>query len=342
VSTQPLAISVGDPAGVGPEVAVRAVAVRERDAVVLFGDGAWLRDRALEVGVDPRRLVSVQSGGPLPHQDGVVGLAHVSDWPADVVLSRRATAAGGRVQLLALDAAVRATREGRAAAIVTGPVSKFAVASTGVPFVGQTEHLARAAALGDDEVTMMFLGPRLRLALVTTHLPVRDVPARLGVPAVVRAALHLREALVRLSRSTTGAPIRLVISGLNPHAGEDGLFGIEEHDVIEPAVAVLRGRAPFASGEATVRGPLPAEMALRLAVAGDADGVVLMMHDQATIASKLVDWGQAVNVTWGLPFVRTSVDHGVAYDAAARQTVDPSGMIAALEMARTLSPGGGE
>ncbi len=170
---------------------------------------------------------------------------------------------------------------------------------------------------------------------MTTQLSERAVPDAITAPRVERAMRHLADALVRLGRPH-GAWVAL--AGLNPHAGEGGLFGDEEPRVLAPALARVASDPAFASGRLRAAGIVPAETAFRRAAEGSLDGVVAMMHDQATIASKLLDWGQAVNVTWGLPFVRTSVDHGVAYDAAARGLGDPEGMIAAARMACALVP----
>jgi 4-hydroxythreonine-4-phosphate dehydrogenase len=239
------------------------------------------------------------------------------------------------MQLSALQLATAAVRGGAARALVTGPISKQAV-MLGWPeqkFVGQTEWLARADGLADDAVSMLFLGPRLRVALVTTHLAIAAAPAAITASRVARACVHLGEALVRLGVS--GA---VHVAGLNPHAGEGGLFGDEEPRAITPGIVDARGREPYASGRLALIGPRPAEAVFREAAAGTIAGVVAMLHDQATIASKLLDWGDAVNVTWGLSFVRTSVDHGVAYDAAARGDASAEGMIAAVELARRLVP----
>ncbi|MCZ7684321.1 MAG: 4-hydroxythreonine-4-phosphate dehydrogenase PdxA [Sandaracinaceae bacterium] len=177
---------------------------------------------------------------------------------------------------------------------------------------------------------MMFLGPRLKVALATTHLALAGVPAAVTEARVERAIVHLAALLERLGPR---APVRIAVTGLNPHAGEAGLFGREEIERVAPGIERARARLPGVR----VDGPLGAETALRFAASGEVEGVVCMFHDQATIASKLLDWGAAVNVTWGLPFVRTSVDHGVAYDAAAAGTADASGMGAALEMADRLA-----
>jgi 4-hydroxythreonine-4-phosphate dehydrogenase len=132
----------------------------------------------------------------------------------------------------------------------------------------------------------------------------------------------------------------IAVAGLNPHAGEEGLFGREELDVVAPALRALAAEAPFASGAVRLEGPVPAEAVFRAAQRGDVDGVVAMFHDQATIASKLLDWGAAVNTTWGLSFLRTSVDHGVAYAAAAQGVAEHDGMLAALDLALSLTASG--
>ena len=327
MSARRLAISAGDPAGVGPEISVRALASLPPDAPrpLLFGDATDLEVRLRAHGLSGRaELVDVGPCAP------------------EAVAAHTDHAEAGRVALASLDAAIDAVRAGLAAAVVTAPVSKAAITMAGHAFVGQTEHLARRAGLADDDVTMMFLGPRLSVALVTTHLSVRAVPDAITSPRVVRATRHLADALVRL-----GVPhgASITVSGLNPHAGEHGLFGDEEERVVGPALVALRAEEPFVSQRLRLVGPQPAEAAFRQAQSGVHAGVVAMFHDQATIASKLLDWGSAVNVTWGLPFVRTSVDHGVAFDAARSGRVEAEGMIAALGLAARLLPrgmGGGE
>ena len=310
-----LAISAGDPAGVGPEVAVRALASLPMDAprALLFGDAEDLAARL--------------AAQDLSHR---AELRDVGRCDPDVVAAHSDHARAGKIALAALDGAIDAVLSGEASAVVTAPVSKAAITMAGRSFVGQTEHLARRCKLADDDVTMMFLGPRLSVSLVTTHLSVRDVPEAITSPRVVRATRHLAEALLALDVKH-GASI--TVSGLNPHAGERGLFGDEEIRVVAPAIEALGREPPFLDGRLVLLGPQPAEAAFRQAQSAVHAGVVAMFNDQATIASKLLDWGSAVNVTWGLPFVRTSVDHGVAFDAARTGRVDPEGMIAAVVLA---------
>lgn len=342
MTQRPLAISTGDPGGVGPEIALQvALAARQDDPVLLFGDAAWLAARAGELGVGCdalRRFAPPCASFELAA--GQIGLVEVGvPWNAEA-LAHHASAASGLAQLRALDAAIAAALSGKVRGLVTAPMSKEAVNLAGFEFTGHTEHLARAAGLADDAVSMLFLGPRLRVGLVTTHVSIVRAPAEITVARVLRTILHTAEALLR-DAGDSDRRLVLAVAGLNPHAGEAGLFGDEEQKVLVPAMEAARSRAPFVGGRIELRGPVPAETAFRLAASGGLDAIVAMLHDQATIASKLLDWGEAVNVTWGLPFVRTSVDHGVAYDAAASGKIDSAGMFAALALARRLTRGVG-
>ena len=333
----PIAISVGDPAGVGPQVSLRAAyAARGRVRSVLFGDLAQLRAEAEKLGCEPGSMVEQDEAQVSGLALGSIGLIDTGRVQPSVIARHAPSPEAGEAQLRSLVRAARLVRAGGARALVTGPTSKAAIASAGHAFIGQTEYLARLDGRADDAVTMLFLGPRLRVALVTTHLAIADVPGAITEARVVRSARHLAEALLRLYPERVPS---LAVSGLNPHAGEAGMFGREDMDVLEPAIAALRARPPFDNGAVTLSGPVPAESVFRAAQRGDVDGVVAMFHDQATIASKLLDWGAAVNTTWGLSFLRTSVDHGVAYDAARAGHADAEGMIAALEMAVRLTAG---
>ena len=334
----PLAISTGDPGGVGPEISVRvAVAERARERLVLFGDAVWLAARAEVAGVPRAALRKFSASDAFPLALGEIGLVDAGvPWDVEA-LAHRATPRGGHAQLRALELAIDAALSGRVRGLVTAPMSKEAVNLYGAEFTGHTEHLARAAGLHDDAVSMLFLGPKLRVALVTTHVSIARAPQEITQPRVLRTLLHLAQALLRSGAKASGNKLVIGVAGLNPHAGEAGLFGDEELRVVTPAIEQARASAPYADGRVELRGPIPAETAFRIAASGQLDGVVAMLHDQATIASKLLDWGDAVNVTWGLPFVRTSVDHGVAYDAAERGVADPAGMASALAMAQRLT-----
>ena len=294
-----LGVSTGDPAGIGPSICAAAIAARPEHTYRVYGDASRLRSIRAE------------------HVD-------VARWDDAWIEAHAPSAEGGRAQLAALDAGIDDALAGRVDALVTAPVSKEAITLGGTEFVGHTERLAERAGLAPDAVSMLFLGPKLNVGLVTTHLSVREATAAITEARVLRTVTHLHEAL---RRSGIASPT-IWVAGVNPHAGEGGLFGREELDVIAPALA----RSSIA-----VRGPIASEAAFRAAASGIVDGVVAMLHDQATIASKLLDWGSAVNVTWGLPFVRTSVDHGVAYEAARDGSGDPAGMIAAIDRAAVLA-----
>jgi len=331
---RPLAISAGDPAGVGPVVTAAALARSlGSDRALVYGDAAWMERAFQRYGFEASKRIEPAEANKL--NPGEVGLVHIAEWPLAMVQARAPTIAGGGAQREALEKACDACIDGTARAIVTGPVSKEAVSLSGVSFRGQTEHLARRAGVNVEAVTMMFLGPRLKVALVATHWPIKRVPSTVTREHIERTVRHLADALARWSPDAKR--LRIEVSGLNPHAGEGGLLGTEEEKIIGPTLDALREEARFSSGEVELFGPTPAEAAFRYAADGRAHGVVAMFHDQATIPSKLLDWGEAVNVTWGLPFVRTSVDHGVAYDAAAAGHASESGMIAAIRAAQRLT-----
>lgn len=332
----PLAISAGDPAGVGPIVTAAALARGlGDDRAFVYGDAGWMERAFGRYGFEAFRRIETSEANAL--NAGEVGLVHVADWPLTMVQARAPTIDGGGVQREALEQACDAAIQKAARAVVTGPVSKEAVSLSGVSFRGQTEHLARRAGVHVENVTMMFLGPRLKVALVATHWPIKQVPATVTREHIERTVRHLTEALRRWR--SDAATLRIEVTGLNPHAGEGGLLGTEEETIIGPTLDALREEPPYSTGEVELVGPTPAEAAFRYSAEGRVDGVVAMFHDQATIPSKLLDWGEAVNVTWGLPFVRTSVDHGVAYDAAAEGKASESGMVAAIRAAQRLTAG---
>ncbi|MDD5308082.1 MAG: 4-hydroxythreonine-4-phosphate dehydrogenase PdxA [Deltaproteobacteria bacterium] len=312
-----LAITLGDPSGIGPEIAAKSLATALAvSRPVLFGHAPSLRAAALRAGLD------------LPLGEG--GATLVGSGPPGPALDTPGPEAA-RAALEALDAAVDAVLAGRCEALVTGPVAKRHIAGLSPGFTGHTEHLARRAGLGPDDVTMTFIGERLVVGLATTHVPLADVPRAVTSSRIERTVVHVIEAAKRLH---SGQRPRVAVAALNPHAGEGGLLGREEIDLIEPLCRRLG-----AALDATISGPHPADAAFRDAVAGLYDGVVALYHDQAMIPLKLLGFGRFANVTLGLPFVRTSPDHGVAYDIAGRDAADPAGMRRAIEVAvRLLSP----
>ncbi len=331
-----LALSLGCPSGVGPEVSVLGAASVPEARCLLVGDEPLIRWAACLRGVAEARLIVVRDAA----QAALLTPGQIGIWSASRALSKlpvpgKPDAEGGAAQLAWIDEATDLVRRGVAQALVTGPASKHAIATSGAPgsahFRGHTEHLAER--LGASEVVMAFASPELTTALVTTHLSIAQVPAAITPEAVACATFWLADLLIRLGHTTP----RVAVAALNPHAGEGGLLGSEEVTTIAPGIALARARLAKAGLAAEIIGPMGAETAFRLAVARSFDGVVAMYHDQATIPSKLLGFGEAVNVTLALPIVRTSVDHGTAYDRAGTGEADARGMREAITLAVRLS-----
>ena len=238
----------------------------------------------------------------------------------------------GEAQLGQLRAAVAAARRGELDALVTAPIQKQTIAAAGFAFPGHTEFLGAEA--GSDRVAMLFAGPRLRVLLATIHLPLVAVPAALTVEGLSGLiVLGVRE----LARDFGIDRPRVAVTGLNPHAGEGGQLGHEERAIIEPAMQEAREALSREGIAVDLRGPLPADVAFRPALHGEVDLVVAMYHDQALIPVKLIDFEQTVNVTLGLPYVRTSPPHGTAHDIAWTGRADATPMRSALDLAVALA-----
>lgn len=328
-----LIVSVGCPAGIGPEVSVKAAAELEQARTVLVGDLRVLVRAARLVGVAPERLVPFSGEPPRKGQIG-----HVAAGPALSAADFRGghpSPAAGAAQLAYIEAAYALTKAAPGRALVTGPVSKAAVAHSGLrrarKFLGHTEWLRDLD--GARTSVMCFASEKLVTSLVTTHLPISQVPGALNAGVVRDAIVELWHLL----RGLGHARPRLAVASLNPHAGESELLGNEERRAIVPGMEAARREL---GPRALVEGPIGAETAYRKAYAGSYAGVVAMYHDQATIPMKLLAFGDAVNVTMGLSVVRTSVDHGTAYDIAGKGRADAAGMLAALRLAGRLAARG--
>jgi 4-hydroxythreonine-4-phosphate dehydrogenase len=282
-----IAITTGDPSGIGPEVAARAAAdprVLELCDPIVYGSAP---DQSFEPGV--------------------------------------LSAEAGRAAYDTIVRAVADTQQGRVDALATAPVNKEAFRLAGLPWAGHTDLLAHLT--GVSQVAMMFHSDALRVVLATIHIPLAAVPQALTQPVLESTiALTARE----LPRFGIERP-RIAVAGLNPHAGEQGLFGAEERLVFEPAIAACRRLG------IDVSGPFPGDTVFVRAVRGEFDVVVASYHDQGLIPVKLLAFGQSVNVTLGLPIIRTSVDHGTAFDIAGRGMADPSSMISAVILAARLA-----
>jgi 4-hydroxythreonine-4-phosphate dehydrogenase len=315
----PLALTCGEPAGIGPEIAVAAAqALAGAVPFFLIGDPAHLPAGADWQPIDAPGETTAVAPGRLPV------LAHRFPHPT---ISGRPDPRNAAAVVAAIDRAVALVQAGAAAGVVTGPIQKrVLVEGAGFAFPGHTEYLAARA--GGAQVAMMLVGEGLRVVPVTIHCPLAEVPARL-TPALLEGTLRIAEAGLRADFGL--ARPRIAVAGLNPHAGEGGLMGHEEIAVIAPVLDRLR-----AEGMA-LAGPLPADTMFHPAARAGYDAAVCMYHDQALVPLKTIDFAGGVNVTLGLPFVRTSPDHGTALDIAGRGVADPTSLIAALRLAADLA-----
>jgi 4-hydroxythreonine-4-phosphate dehydrogenase len=316
----PLAVSLGDPAGIGPEVLAKCWDSRSQLGLppfVAVGDGhsiAAVWDGPIEVVDDPG-----QADAAFDHALPLIQVpAAGTDVPGHPSL------AGAHCSLDSLELAVGLARSGSASGVVTGPVSKEQLYAIGFQHPGQTEFVAERCGISPTNVVMMLAGPTLRTVPVTTHIPLRDVPDSLTTALIESRA---RAALRGLQRNFGIPEPRLAISGLNPHSGEGGNLGMAEVEVIEPAIAAL------AAEGWRVTGPHPADTMFHERARAKYDAALCMYHDQALIPIKALHFEEAVNITLGLPIIRTAPDHGTAFDIAGQDRADPRPMAAAILMA---------
>ena len=317
---RPLAVSLGDPAGIGPEVLAKCWDNRARFDVPPF----------VAIG-DPRAVRTVWDGPIATIDDPTeaesafdVGLPLIQIPSPEADSPGHPSVAGAHCSLDALELAVGLARSGSAAAVVTGPVSKEQLYSIGFQHPGQTEFVAERCGIAAANVVMMLAGPTLRTVPVTTHIRLRDVPDVLTSSLIESRG---RTTLRGLQRNFGIAEPRLAITGLNPHAGEGGMLGQTEIEVIEPAIAALRAEGW------RVTGPHPADTLFHENARARYDAALCMYHDQALIPVKALHFVDAVNITLGLPIVRTAPDHGTAFDIAGEDRADPRPMAAALQLA---------
>ncbi|TPM51008.1 4-hydroxythreonine-4-phosphate dehydrogenase PdxA [Mesorhizobium sp. B2-3-2] len=329
-----LALSVGDPSGIGPEIAIAAFLARTAAALppfYLLADPALIASRARRIGVSlpieettPAQATEV-FGRALPVVTLSAGFIDSPGQPDP------ANAAG---IIEAIDRAVAASLAGDAAAVVTCPIAKKPLYDAGFRFPGHTEYLAHLAARhsGVEAMPVMMLaGPDLRTVPVTIHIALAEVPKALTTDLIL-ATTRVTAADLR-DRFGIANP-RLAIAGLNPHAGEDGAMGLEDQRIIRPAIEILRAEGIDAFG------PLPADTLFHSRARAGYDVALCMYHDQALIPAKALAFDEAVNVTLGLPFIRTSPDHGTAFDIAGKGIARPDSLMAALRLARQLADAG--
>jgi 4-hydroxythreonine-4-phosphate dehydrogenase len=330
-------LTAGDPAGIGPEIVASAWAATDhlRARLRIVGSGPLVAAVLDRRGVAHPAVRAIRIDDPRPSRPDELLVVEpaAAERDAAAIPDARITAAGGRAAAAAVETAAAAVRAGRAAALVTGPLNKEALHAAGCDVPGHTELLARACGLPDDAASMMLWLPAaaggsggLGVVHVTLHEPLRAALARLSPPLIEAAGRRLDAVLRRL----LGRPPRLAVAAVNPHGGEGGLFGDEEPRLVEPAVRAL------AAAGCDVAGPLPADTLFLRAAQGEFDGVVALYHDQGHIPVKLLGMHRSVNITLGLPLVRTSVAHGTAFDIVGTGRADPASLLAAIDAARRL------
>jgi 4-hydroxythreonine-4-phosphate dehydrogenase len=323
-ASAPLVITAGEPAGIGPDLCLALAKRNDLPGFVVISDPALLRSRAERLGLDV--TITEVDVGRDPPRSAAADQLYVAPFPFPVAADcGRPDTANAETLLAGLRHAVAGCLDGRYRALVTAPLHKGVINDAGIPFSGHTEFLAECC--GAPLPVMLLAAGELRIALATTHLPLREVPDAITADRlrdVLRILLH------DLRRRFGIAEPEVVVCGLNPHAGEGGHLGTEDAQVIAPVVA------EFADAGERVRGPLPADTAFTQA-SGHKDAILAMYHDQGLPVLKYAGFGRAVNITLGLPIVRTSVDHGTAFDLAGTGGADPGSLVAAVEMAAKLS-----
>ncbi len=322
-----MGITLGDPSGIGPEIILKALSdpsLYESCVPVVLGDPGALA--LLLKGKDTPSVHIVSHPLEAKGRPGQIDLMAISHLKEDQMIPGRPTTEGGKAMVAYVLKAVEMLQQGELSAMVTGPISKALMQKAGYAFEGHTELLAHLTGCRD--YIMMLAGDRLRVALVTIHCALKDVPTNLDEEKIYKT---IRITSNALREDFDHENPRIAIAALNPHAGESGLFGSEEVAFIEPAVKRAQEEGY------RVEGPFPADTLFHRAASGQFDAVIAMYHDQGLIPLKLLHFSDAVNVTLGLPIIRTSVDHGTAYEIAGKGVADPSSLKAAIRMAVTMA-----
>lgn len=321
---EPVAVSLGDPAGVGPELIAEAWARRETEGLAPFlvaGGQELIAAAARTRRIDaPVVAIAAPEEAPRAFAHGIPVLAG----PDGAYRPGEPDRQGATMALASLELASRLAVDGHASALVTGPIAKARLAEVGFTHPGQTEYVAEACGYSPLDVVMMLAGPSLRTVPVTIHIALAEVPRQLTSATIERRG---RITAMGLMRDFGIASPRLAVAALNPHAGEEGRMGDEEARIILPAIEALRAEG------IEVTGPHPADALFAARSRETFDVALCMYHDQALIPLKTLDFDRGVNVTLGLPIVRTSPDHGTAFGIAGKQIADPGAMIAAIRMA---------
>ncbi len=319
-----IGITMGDPAGIGPEIVLTALKypeICEGCRPLILGDFQILRALALrcDKSYHINRVSRPEEG---KYTTGSLDIINLSDLDPGRIILGKPAARTGKAMLKYIHKAVDMAMEGLISAMVTCPINKESLHLSGADFSGHTELIAHRTAC--DDYAMMLAGKRIRVVLVTIHIPVKNISSSLSEEKILKTIELTHRALK--NRFGINAP-KIAVAGLNPHAGEAGIFGNEEKQLIEPAVLHAKNKG------FRVHGPFPADTLFYHAVDGDYDAVICMYHDQGLIPFKMVHFKDGVNTTIGLPIIRTSVDHGTAYDIVGTGKADPGSLIAAIKMA---------
>lgn len=320
-SLSPLAVTLGDPSGIGPEIIAKAWLRRKEENLPLFFAVGDMRSISQVSDVPVERILDPSDCRDI--FDRALPCFHVEE--GDTAAPGRPSLDGARCAFHSLEIATGLVKAEGAAALVTGPVSKARLAEVGFTFPGQTEFVAERCGVSRNNVVMMLAGPSLRVVPITIHIPLHAVPQTLTTDLIRSRALVTARGL---HRNFGIARPRLAVAALNPHAGESGHMGDEEERIIAPAIAAL------IEDGLDVTGPHPADALFTPRARTSYDVALCMYHDQALIPLKALDFDEGVNITLGLPIVRTSPDHGTAFDIAGQGKADPRAMIAAIRMAR--------
>ena len=321
-------ITLGDPAGVGPEILLKALLSEERRKKphVVFGSPFVLKKAMADLNLDlGGRLRTVGEAGEFSRAPGIVNLVPCGLIPEAELRIGKVSASAGRAAYDAVETAIRWALKGQVDAVATCPLNKEALRAAGIPFPGHTEIFTRLT--GARRTAMLLHADKLSVIHTSTHLSLAEAVAGLESERILETIELAHETL----KALLGRPPRVAVAGVNPHTGENGLFGREEIETIAPAVEAARRKGILAEG------PLPPDTVFFRAVEGEWDVVVAMYHDQGHIPMKLLDFHGGVNITAGLPIIRTSVDHGTAFDIAWRNRANPRSLLQALAVAETLA-----
>lgn len=320
-----IGITIGDAAGIGPEITLKAIAdnqVRSICRPFLIGDLSYLKKVAADLSID---LNLVEVGNLSSDNPTEIEVYNLKNLPGTFTVGIDA-AITGKASAECIEAAVDLWRRGEIDAVTTAPISKKAISLGGYDYPGHTEFLAELT--GTNEFAMSFFAEKLRVVLLSTHTSLRNAIELVKTDRLIKLIRFSNDQLAKL----LGRPVRIAVAGLNPHASEQGMFGNEEADEIAPAVEQCRKEFDI-----DVSGPYSPDTIFLRGFSGEFDAVIACYHDQATIAVKSLSFGSSVNVTLGLPLIRTSVDHGTAFDIAGKGVADASSMKAAIKLAAELA-----